>query len=339
MRKILTVVVPAFNAEPYLQNSLDSFCHVEWLSDIEVLVINDGSTDRTLEIAKKYEELYPDTYRVISKENGGHGSGINCGIENAGGAYFKVVDADDWVEKKAFGKLVNYLKETEDDLVYSGFLWAFDRGEVAVESFEKKPEMEIPFQGVVYEKSYLFDEIAERLYIKMHHITIKTEILRNMGRKIDENCFYVDSEYITYPIPEVKTVSFLPDFVYMYRIGAPGQSVSMERLKRNEQHYDKVIHSLLEFYFKLGNVKTCSLPKKRYLACIIARVIAGKYKIMLCSPTVKETKRQMISFEQQLKSQYPDIYHANVNYAVAILRLSHYSCYSLIAMLVKLKYK
>lgn len=339
MRKILTVVVPAFNAEPYLQTGLDSFCHAEWLSDIEVLVINDGSSDGTLEIAEKYAELYPDTYRVISKENGGHGSGINCGIENAIGTYFKVVDADDWVDKKAFGKLVNYLKMTEDDLVYSGFLWAFDRGEAAVELFEKKPEMEIPFQGVVYEKSYLFDDIAERLYIKMHHITIKTEILRNMEHKIDENCFYVDSEYITYPIPDVKTVSFLSDFVYMYRIGAPGQSVSMEKLKRNEQHYDKVIRSLLDFYFELGNVKACSLPKRRYLACIIARVIAGKYKIMLSSPAVKDTKRQMISFEEQLKLQYPDIYYANVNYAVTILRFSHYTCYSLIAMLVKLKYK
>ena len=80
------------------------------LKDIEVLVVNDGSTDNSLTIAEEYAARFPDSYRVITKENGGHGSGINCGIQNASGFYFKVVDADDWVDQKSFCHLVEMLK-------------------------------------------------------------------------------------------------------------------------------------------------------------------------------------------------------------------------------------
>lgn len=129
MEKILTVVVPTYNAEKYLRDNLESFEIPELMQDIEILIVNDGSTDHSLEIAREYAERYPDTYRVITKENGGHGSGINCGIEHALGTYFKVVDADDWVGKEAFVSLVRTLKTSDADVVYSGFLWTYDNGE------------------------------------------------------------------------------------------------------------------------------------------------------------------------------------------------------------------
>lgn len=119
--KILTVVVPTYNAEKYLEKNLNSLCVEEVLSEIEVIIVNDGSTDSSINIANKYAEKYPDSYKVITKENGGHGSGINCGIKYAQGYYFKVLDADDWVDKNALKNLVNYLKVCDDDIVYSGF--------------------------------------------------------------------------------------------------------------------------------------------------------------------------------------------------------------------------
>ena len=110
MEKILTVVVPAYNIETYVKQCLDSFVQKEILDDIEVLVINDGSKDRTVELAEAYVRKYPETFRVINKENGGHGSTINRGIKEASGRYFKVVDGDDWVEGEAFVKLVRFFK-------------------------------------------------------------------------------------------------------------------------------------------------------------------------------------------------------------------------------------
>lgn len=271
MEKILTVVVPTYNAEKYLRDNLESFEIPELMQDIEILIVNDGSTDHSLEIAREYTERYPDTYRVITKENGGHGSGINCGIEHAKGTYFKVVDADDWVGKTAFISLVKTLKASDADVVYSGFLWTYDNGEADKTKFQTKAEIEIPFEGVEYQKTYQFDDIADRLYMKMHNMTIRTEILREHQIRIDEHCYYVDTEYILYPIPYVKTISFVDAFVYYYRLGREGQSVGLEKMQKNEQNYDKVLSSLLRFYQQLGQQLPCTDIKKRYIARLIAR--------------------------------------------------------------------
>ena len=104
MEKVLTVVIPSFNVEKYLRQTLESLRNEEILEDVEVLIVDDGSTDGTAKIGKEYEKRYPQTYRVISKTNGGHGSTINCGIEQSRGTFFKVVDGDDWV---SFSRSVN----------------------------------------------------------------------------------------------------------------------------------------------------------------------------------------------------------------------------------------
>lgn len=83
MKKILTVVIPAYNVEKYLERCMHSFEIPEILDKIEILVINDGSKDGTEQIARAYCEKYPQTYFLYNKENGGHGSGINYGIRYA----------------------------------------------------------------------------------------------------------------------------------------------------------------------------------------------------------------------------------------------------------------
>lgn len=339
MEKILTVVVPTYNAEKYLRDNLESFEIPELMQDIEILIVNDGSTDHSLEIAREYTERYPDTYRVITKENGGHGSGINCGIEHAQGTYFKVVDADDWVEKTAFISLVKTLKTSDADVVYSGFLWTYDNGEADKTKFQTKAEIEIPFEGVKYQKTYQFDDIADRLYMKMHNMTIRTEILREHQIHIDEHCYYVDTEYILYPIPYVKTISFVDAFVYYYRLGREGQSVGLEKMQKNEQNYDKVLSSLLRFYQQLGRQLPCTDIKKRYIARLIARVIAGKFKIMLSFPPSAEKKQQLQQYDRTLKEQYRDIYDSNINKAVSLLRKTQYHTYYLVNMLVRRTYR
>ncbi len=338
MEKILTIVVPTYNAQDYLRDNLESFLIPELLSDIEVLIINDGSTDHSLDIAMEYVNKYPDTYRVITKENGGHGSGINCGIAHAKGYYFKVVDADDWVDKDAFVKLVKALKEKDTDIVYSGFLWTYDNGEKDKTLFKTEAEIRIPFEGVDYQKVYKFDDIADRLYIKMHSMTVKTEILRDNHITIDEHCYYVDAEYILYPIPYIETISFVDAFVYYYRIGNAGQSVSMEKMQKNEKNYDKVINSLLAFYQDLTKSGACSEAKRSYIAGIIARIVAGKIKIMLSFPASRQKKEELRAFDRKLSGKYPKIYDSNKNKAVDLLRKSRYLLYGPASALVRRKY-
>lgn len=339
MGKILTVVVPTYNAEKYLRDNLESFCVEELLSDIDVLVINDGSTDKSLEIAQEYMIRYPDTYRVVTKENGGHGSGINWGIRYAVGKYFKVVDADDWVNRDAFKELVSTLKNNDSDIISSGFLWAFDMGQADKSMYRTKAERQEPFDGVVYGKEYCFNDIAENLYVKMHNMTIKTSILKDNGIFIDENCYYVDTEYIIYPVPYINTICFIKDYVYLYRIGRAGQSVGIDKMQRNEKNYDRVISSLLGFFSKLGKEISCTNEKKDYIAAIIARVVAGKMKIMLSFPATRSKKQELLKFDEQLKDFYPEVYTKNINKAVHLLRKSKFVFYYPASLLVRRKYR
>ena len=347
MNKILTVVIPAYNAAAYLENCLDSLCLSDLLNLLEVIVVDDGSTDQTGVLADKYQECFPDTVRVIHKENGGHGSGINCGIQAASGCYFKVVDADDWVEAKGFRNLVHFLERaitsksdstkgtalneskspSIPDAVISGFYWAFDDGSGKEQQFRRKAEIREPFPGVVYEKIYDFDKVAEQIYIKMHGLTIRTSLLQDNQVRVDEKCFYVDTEYTLYPVPFLKTILFIRDFVYLYRIGRQGQSVDPIKMLRLEDDYDRVFASLLSFYEKCVHSEDCSHEKCTYIARIIARVAAGKIKILLGSPYGKASKNKLIAFDKELKRNYPAIYAANQNRAVNLLRFSRYRLY------------
>ena len=121
--KVLTITIPSYNVEAYLEECLESFVNSEVMEEIEVLVVNDGSSDSTAEIAQRYADKYPETFRLINKENGGHGSTINTGIKEAKGKYFKVVDGDDWVDTRSFIRLVKVLKESEADIVASNYTW------------------------------------------------------------------------------------------------------------------------------------------------------------------------------------------------------------------------
>ena len=124
--KLLTVAIPCYNSEDYMEKSIRSALNGG--EKVEVLIIDDGSTDSTLEIAKKYEKKFPSIVKVIHKENGGHGDAVNAGIKNATGIYFKVLDSDDVLGKKAMAKVLNFLEKAVEtdmdiDMVITNFMY------------------------------------------------------------------------------------------------------------------------------------------------------------------------------------------------------------------------
>ena len=121
MKKVLSVIIPVYNMEKYIRQCLESLMIKEVLDKIEILVVLDGSTDRSEEIAMEYAKAHPYSVRVISKPNGGHGSAINTGMDNAVGEYVKVLDSDDWVNEKGFVTLVENLEKAEADIVWTNF--------------------------------------------------------------------------------------------------------------------------------------------------------------------------------------------------------------------------
>lgn len=320
MEKVLTIVIPVYNMEKYIRHCLDSFVVEDILDKIEVLIILDGSTDHSGEIAQKYSERYPGTFHVIEKENGGHGSTINAGVEKAAGTYLKVVDSDDWVDPGAFRNLVLFLEKTDVDVVWSNYYWCFEQ------SHKMKYQTRHPFRGVKYGKVYAFSKIADRTFIKMHSMTIRTDILRKCGRKLDEHCYYVDVEFVMYPIPWVKTIVFLDEFVYMYRLGRPGQSMTLEKMRQNHRNHERVLKSLLDFYkdtLHSGTGKAWLL----YLEKGIANVLSSHFKIYLSFPCSKKVHQELKQMDQNIRKEYPRVYRKVRNAGVWAIRLSDYLLY------------
>lgn len=362
--KLLTIVVPSYNASKYLDFNLQSFLRPSELEKLEVIVVDDGSTDDTARIADAYHEKYPDTIKVIHKENGGHGSGINAGLRAATGKYFKVVDADDWVDHEALEKLLDYIASFDaadaeadtdldtaqvqaeakaraqdnavfvPDVIYNNYYWRLTDEAKSPEEYERKAEFKEPFSGVEYRKVYDFESIADQCYVKMHNMTIRTEILRDHQIQIDEHCFYVDMEYILYPMPYVQTIAFLPEFLYQYQIGREGQSMDPAKMQRNAAQYDHVLASIYAYYD--AHCKDIKGPnRKKYIDHLISRFYASRIKILLSMPDAAKRKNEFIAMEETLQRDHADIYAANVNKAIRLLRGSRYALYPLAVAMMK----
>lgn len=360
--KLLTVVVPSYNASKYLDFNLRSFLEPSVPEKLEVIVVDDGSTDDTARIADAYHEKYPDTIKVVHKENGGHGSGINAGLKAATGKYFKVVDADDWVDHEALERLLDYIASfdvadtvidtaqvqaeakvrTKDkvifvpDVIYNNYYWRLTDEEKSPNEYERKVEFTEPFSGVEYRKVYDFEDIADRCYVKMHNMTIRTSILREHQIHIDEHCFYVDMEYILYPMPYVETIAFLPEFLYQYQIGRQGQSMDPSKMQRNAAQYDHVLTSIYVYYD--AHCRDIKQPNQRkYIDRLISRFYASRIKILLSMPDAGNRKHELVMMDQTLKHDYRDIYDANLNPAIRILRRSGYLFYGAAVIAMKKK--
>jgi len=322
--KTLTIVVPTYNVEKYLNQCLESFVIPEIMEELEVLIINDGSTDTSPQIGDRYVSEYPQTFRMITKENGGHGSTINMGIANAEGKYFKVVDGDDWVIEEGVKKLILYLKTVEADMVLSNYYWVNDlTGKISKEIQSVCPDS-------LYGKSVPFNSISSKIFFKMHAITYRTAILRKIPDKIDENCYYVDMEYMTFPLPYIKSVTAVPDYVYMYRIGQPTQSVNIENMRKRCVQHERVVNRLLEYYEKNNDMST---EIKNCMEIIIARSITSQYKIYM---SFKESNlEKIICYEKELKKKYFSIFQKLTNPAILVLRWSNYKFYYLVSLMVR----
>lgn len=327
MKKVLTIVVPAYNVEKYLKNCLDSFVDVNILNSIEILVVDDGSTDKTADIAKSYEKKYPNSFRLLSKENGGHGSTINYAIPRATGKYFKVVDGDDWVDKKHLPAFINLLKNTNSDVISNDFNLVDDKSKKVT---KRRKAVKNNYH---YNREWGFAEAVMEPVITIHSMTVKTQILKDNPIKLDENCFYEDQEYIMYQIPYCTSITFSPIPLYQYRLGRSGQSVDIKMMiKRHSQHM-RVLDSLFKY-----NDEHSELPtyKKKYLERGIAEAVDDEYQIFLAKGSREKNVDELISFDRKLKCEHPGIYNACQRKSVWLIRKTNYKIFPLGAWIYKI---
>jgi glycosyltransferase involved in cell wall biosynthesis len=317
MEKLMSVVIPSYNVEKFLRTTLDSFIIPKIMERLEVIIVNDGSKDSTLNIAKEYELRYPNTFQVVDKINGGHGSTINKGLELASGKYFKVVDGDDWVDKKALENLLNKLENYDQDIVATNYCKVED---------DSGKMVNVRFNGVEYEKTFNFKEIFDKVNsIEFHSILYRTEILQKNNIKIDENSFYVDVEYILMPLRYVEKIIFIDEYLYMYRIGRLGQSISYDSLIKNRFQHKRVM--LNSYYYILSRDTNIDNIKKRYILRRLKRMAEQQYIIELMMDDTKLMKRELMVLDREIKEQMPDIYNdlASVRKCIKVLRVTKFT--------------
>ena len=194
--------------------------------DVEIIIVDDGSTDSTGKIADEYAAAYPATVRVIHQKNGGHGEGLNTGILHATGLYFKVVDSDDWVDPESYREILHTLRSLCSggcmlDLMISNFVYEKDG------SKHKK----VMRYNRILPRNQLFDWTETKnfkigKYILMHSVIYRTQLLRDCRLVLPKHTFYVDNLFVYVPLPYVKTMYYL-DVTFTTIISAGKTSPSM----------------------------------------------------------------------------------------------------------------
>lgn len=328
--KILSVSIAAYNSEKYIRKCLDSFVVPEILDDIEIIVVNDGSVDRTAEIVAEYVDRYPGTFVLINKENGGHGSTINSGIKNASGKYFKIVDSDDWVERDGIIELVNKLKSMTVDAVFSPFYMVDTRGQKSI----KQSISNLDSQRV--ERVLNIDEECAEYDLYMHALTFRTELLKEHFTSIDEHCFYVDMEYLVFYFRFVRTIYASTVPVYNYLIGTAEQSMNMKNMVNRRDQHLRVCTRIMEYYQGTDNGSI--------IRGVIDNMINSQYRILLAIPDASQSQEEIMGFDVYLK-KHDALYQKTIinlmkrkketAYVVFMLRKFRFHGYKLIHALIQ----
>ena len=299
--KLLSVAVPCYNSESYMNKCIDSL--LKGGEKVEIIIVNDGSSDGTAAIADDYAARYPDIIRVIHKENGGHGSGVNAGIRNATGVFFKVVDSDDWVDEESYLRILSFLNRivTEDlelDLLLSNYVYE------KVGARHKKVMKPVGFPR---DRFFGWEDVGHLRrghYILMHSAIYRTQVLRDSGMVLPEHTFYVDNIYVFQPMPYVKTMYYLDVNFYRYFIGRSDQSVNEQVMVKRQDQQLKVNRLMVDVFAK-ENVQQpqCYKYMRSYLEMITT--ISSVILLLDGSDEAKEKTKGLWSY---IKEHDPRLY-------------------------------
>lgn len=275
--KLLSIIIPTYNMEKYLHRCLDSLINAkEVIPYIEILIINDGSKDKSSEIAHIYQKKYPESIIVVDKENGNYGSCVNAGLKLATGKYIKILDADDYFNTEVLNKYIFFLSTIDTDLVLCDYCKVNEHGTITdLFRFDVKPNVKLNFSD------YCNKQTLQKL--QMHAVTYRTEILKRMNYVQSEGISYTDQEWIFMPMNYMATFSYYASALYMYMVGRPGQTMAPPIITKNIRQFIKMVYALVDSYssHQASNIqiktyldhKLCDNVKFVYNRCLLAKLI------------------------------------------------------------------
>lgn len=308
--KILTIIVPIYNKETLLEQCLRSLCIKQNMSSLEVLMVDDGSTDSSYQIMDKYAERYPDIFIAIKKENGGVGSVMDIGLCKATGIYIKEVDADDWVDTKALQNLVNTLLLCRADIVLNPFREVDENGNKI---------HEIYFKGFYFYKMYPIEKVIGKVLFSIQDMTIRKDILTQNKFSVSKDRYYIDMQLVDSSVLYAKDIYILSDSLYRYRKNQEEQSVSISSYIKNISSFENQTYLSLE---RLRNIRNSNIKTKE--SYFINNAIG--YSIYLSALywfNVDFGRMKWKKYDKYLFDEFPDVYQA-LNKVAFINKLRKY---------------
>lgn len=250
MRKILSIIIPTYNMELYLRRCLNSLIIGRNFDLLDVIIVNDGSKDKSLEIAREYVSKYPSVYRVIDKSNGNYGSCVNVGLKVALGKYVKILDADDYFDKESLEKVLEFLSDNDVDLLVTDYR--------IVDNYNIETKRIEYVNHFKYDEINYFSSISDikrfaRL-ISMHSVIYKIKNLIDINYCQTEGVSYTDVEWIFSPMLTVDNIGYLHVCLYNYWVGREGQTVDRKVMLRNISHTMKGAYKMIDEYSKWTDV-------------------------------------------------------------------------------------
>ena len=321
--KQLTIAVPSYNSEKFLDKGLGSYVYEDGTMDprLQIIVVNDGSTDGTLALANEWADRFPDNIIVVDKENGGHGSGINAGADRAEGRYYKVIDSDDWILTENLPAVLDALEETNADAVITGFhtvnmvsgvVLPYGTGQLPEPDEKKKAELGTEFANLrcFGKREAAFTELMEEIdnipaIQSFHGIMYNTEFYRGTGIRMSEKVFFEDQEYAILPFAHVETVLLLPEFFYEYQIGSANQSVNFENQAKRSSHFLGVMEKMINYH------KSCTglnEAQDEFIIWRLCNAAVSYYATVLVKGSDKADGRaKALEFRSFLQEKEPEV--------------------------------
>lgn len=300
--KYISFAVPCYNSEEYMAHAIESI--LPGGEDIEIIIVNDGSKDRTSEIAHEYKKKYPDIIKVVDKENGGHGDAVNSGLHYAVGKYFKVVDSDDWVDEEALGKILGLIRNLEEDgqeidMLISNYVY---------EKEGASHKRCVHYRNVLpQDEVFRWEDIGHfRLdqYILMHSVIYRTDMLKLIQLKLPKHTFYVDNIYVYYPLPHAHKIYYLDVDFYRYYIGREDQSVNEKTMISRVDQQIFVTKTMIDMY-QMGSITNRKL--RGYMINYLA-IMMTVSSILLIRSKKEENLRKKKELWQYLKKKDLGVY-------------------------------
>lgn len=248
--KLLSVVIPTYNMEAYLRRCLDSVTRDDVSSSLELIVVNDGSTDGSLAIMQEYKKRRPDIVNIINKPNGHYGSCVNAALKIATGKYFRILDADDWFDTETLVELLEKLKHITSDAIV-----------VPYRKHYKTRSRVFFAKGLEFEKEYDIGEEhiwkSQRFdYFLMHSMIYKLSILQKCHLTMTEGICFTDGEYLIYPANHVNSIVFLKNVLYNYDLAREGQSMDTKAALKNSRDMKIVITKMIPHFNQFNSFAT-----------------------------------------------------------------------------------